>query len=208
MVLIQGGGTLLAQCKNTLWMIVEAEENASKSPSPSQTPDRESDSGGFSDSQGSGNVSPTITDMDRRDKMAAFAHSSQSEEYESELCSACMPTNAVRRGAFTPLPSSSNSVTDYDQWCDDKNNTSDAKKFVLDSMGQKIKCGDNSDLNESEADTKGPLDDLDLLQGAGVIPPPMPPLTPLNGCKSKVADLRDCKCKIVFKKCEGKQIIN
>lgn len=34
MVLIQGGNALLTQCKNTLWMILEAEENASKSSSP------------------------------------------------------------------------------------------------------------------------------------------------------------------------------
>lgn len=34
MVLIQEGNALLTQCKNTLWMILEAEENASKASSP------------------------------------------------------------------------------------------------------------------------------------------------------------------------------
>ena len=34
MVLMQGGGNLLAQCKNTLWMILEAEENSSKPATP------------------------------------------------------------------------------------------------------------------------------------------------------------------------------
>lgn len=189
MVLVQGGGTLLAECKNTLWMIVEAEENASKSPSPLPTPDKEFETGGFSDSQGSGNVSPTIADMDLISKKCGDNREADRgypgyESMESELCSACLPTaDAVR--CFRPL-----TITEGDQ------DMTESDENIVDS---------SEGLDEGAAgysSQKGPLEDVDLLQGAEVFPPPM---APLDRCLSKGAsESRDCKCKIVFKKCKGK----
>jgi len=184
MVLVQGGGTLLAECKNTLWMILEAEEGASKSPSPLPTPDKEYEAGGFSDSQGSGNVSPTIADMDlirtKRDYIkSASVNQVKSaghqgiDAMEGELCSACLPTaDAVRFKPLSQLEAEENE-----------------------------KLGDSDDEDEARDCRKGLLDDVDLLQGAEVFPPPM---APLSRCVKGTNESRDCKCKIVFKKCKGK----
>lgn len=204
MVLVQGGGTLLAECKNTLWMILEAEENASKSPSPLPTPDKEFEAGGFSDSQGSGNVSPTIADME----LISKKHGDSGKEdkcydrldshMESELCSACLPTAESLRG-FRPLTkldfteagdSADSDIINMDNQteCDSENKPCDTGDFVEGATGP---CSG-----------KGLLEDVDLLQGAEVFPPPM---APIKRCVIKSpTDPRDCKCKIIFKKCKGK----
>lgn len=212
MVLVQGGGTLLAECKNTLWMIIEAEENASKSPSPLQTPDTEIETGGFSDSQGSGNVSPTVADMElmskhRIDGGKANTNYQEKDHVESELCSACFPTADGVKG-FQPVQvvgkceaSSTEEDLEMAQY-------SDCVKFVETySSAESESVNSGMEVVEGAVGDrrKGLLEDVDLLQGAEVFPPPM---APLNRCFSKgkgKTDTRDCKCKIVFKKCKGKR---
>jgi len=208
MVLIQGGGTLLAQCKNTLWMILETEESSSQSPSPSQTPEGETETGGFSDSQGSGNVSPTLADMQRAKAHMNAVSNIEEYNYESEVCLACLPQgNGSSEGHTSisiakPLPPPKRSGSEdyiYDV-CG-----SECDRFRGDGMDHISEIEDMDDDGSIEG--KGPLDDVDLLQGAGIIPPPMEPLSPRNTCKVKTGEA-GCKCKIVFKKDKGKQIFS
>lgn len=140
-MLMQGGGTLLAQCKNTLWKILEAEENATKSSSPALDRD-----------QGDGEAS-----------------SERAPTPESSDCNTLEGITKMGLVNFSP-----------------NDNDSENSGLI-----QKVKDLESIGVN---------FDSVDLLQGAAGCPPALP----LMGCTAKGIDCEDCKCKVVFKSCNGK----